>query len=581
MATKIITGIIASPGIRIGKAFIYKGAKIVIPQYKINDNEIEKEIQRFNIAKEQTKQEIKAIQEQIASSLSTDLANIFTSHIMVLEDPSIEEKAINAIRNEKRNVEWVLNDISMELIKSLNSIHDDYLRERIIDISDIHKRLIANLQKVEHLSLADLEEEVIVFANDLTPSDTALMDRNNVLAFVTDKGGRTSHTAILARALEIPAIVGTIDATANIKNGDIIIIDGVHGKIIINPSGNEIESYIKEQEELLLLERELSKLTHLPSQTMDDVKVKIYGNIELPEEMQLIKDHGADGIGLFRSEFLFMDKSLPDEEKQFQEYKNVVEYFNPLPVTIRTIDVGGDKVYAFTEDYKERNPFLGCRAIRFSLQNKNLFKAQIRAILRASHYGNVKMMFPMISIIDEIITAKEIVNEAKTELRAENTPFDENLDIGIMIEVPSALINADILSEHSDFFSVGTNDLIQYTLAVDRIGEKVAYLYNPIDLSILRMLKNINIVGLTQETALSICGEMAGEPKYTMVLIGLGFRALSMSATYMYQVKRIVRSVTVKECEELVQKILKFSKVADANAFLKEYNEERFPFLVN
>lgn len=581
MSSKIIKGIVASPGIRIGKAFLYKGAKIVIPQYIIEDNEIDKEIHRFEIAREKTKTEIKSIQKQIASSLTTDLANIFTSHLMVLEDPLIEEKAINAIKNEKRNVEWVLNDISIELIQSLDSIQDDYLRERIIDISDIHKRLIANLQKIEHQSLTELSEEVIVFANDLTPSDTALMDRSNVLAFVTDKGGRTSHTAILARALEIPAIVGTIDATANIKNGDIVIIDGVHGKIIVNPSTDEIETYIKEQEELLILERELAKLTHLPSQTLDDVEIKIYGNIELPEEMQLIKDHGANGIGLFRSEFLFLDKSLPDEEKQFHEYKNVAEYFNPLPVTIRTIDVGGDKVYAFTKDYKERNPFLGCRAIRFSLSNINLFKTQLRAILRASHYGTVRLMFPMISIVEEIITAREIVEEVKNELRNEKIPFDEDIEIGIMIEVPSAIINSDLLAEYSDFFSVGTNDLIQYTLAVDRIGENVAYLYNPIDLAVLRLLKNINIVGINQKVPLSICGEMAGEPQYTMILLGLGFRSLSMSATYMYQVKRIIRSVTIEECEELVSNILKFEKVSEANEFLKEYNEKRFPFLVS
>lgn len=580
MPDKIIRGITASPGIRIGKAFLFKGTKVVIPKYHITDGEIQGEIERFEDALAKTKKEIVGIQSQVARSLTKDLADIFTSHLMVLEDPMIEQKAIDQVRDEKKNVEWILNDISLELIKSLDSIEDDYLRERILDISDIHKRLIANLQEVEHTTLAKLDEEVIVFAAELTPSDTALLDRDNVLAFVTNAGGKTSHTAIIARALEIPAIVGTRNGTSNIKNGDRVIVDGVKGIILVNPTKDEIRDYVTQQQELLLLEHELSKLTHLPSVTLDDTEIKIFGNIELPEEMSQIQDHGAEGIGLYRSEFLFMDSFLSDEETQYQQYMKVVNFFYPASVTIRTIDVGGDKVYGFTEQYKERNPFLGCRAIRFSLANEDMFRTQLRAILRASHKKNVKLMFPMISTVEEIIWARKITNEIKDELRKEGKDFDENIQLGIMIEVPSAAINSELLAKYSDFFSVGTNDLVQYTLAVDRIGEQVAYLYNPVDLSVLKMLQLINESSIKKGVPVSVCGEIAGEPLYTMVLLGLGFRTLSMASTYMYPVKRIIRSVTIKECEELVDTLMNIETTSDADSYLQNYVREKFPNLV-
>jgi phosphotransferase system enzyme I (PtsI) len=579
MADKTIGGIVASPGIRIGKAFIYKGANIVIPRYNITESEIEGEIARFTSARDKTKNEIKEIQSQMAQNLSEEMADIFASHIMALEDPVIQSRVIEAIRTQRKNVEWSVHDLSVELINTLESIEDEYMRERIIDISDINRRLISNLQKIEYQSLSDLKEEVIVFAQDLTPSDTALLNRENVLAFVTDKGGRTSHTAILARALEIPAIVGTGNATSNIKNGDLVIVDGLHGKVIINPDQNEIAEYIRYQEDLLILELELSKMNRLPGVTEDGVRVEILGNIELPEEMQVIQDHGAEGIGLFRSEFLFMDKHLPDEEKQIVAYKSVVEGFHPLPVTIRTIDVGGDKVNALSEQYKERNPFLGCRAIRFSFAHLPLFRTQLRAILRTSAFGNVKLMFPMISTVEEIIRAKEILDEAKESLRHDGIPFNEDIPVGIMIEVPSAALNSDILAHHVDFFSVGTNDLIQYMLAVDRIGEKVAYLYKPVDLAVLRMLRHISDTAKKHNVSLSICGEIAGEPKYTMMLLGLGFRTLSMSAAYMFQVKQVVRSVTLEECERFTNRLFSFERTSDAEKFLNETAKEKFPFL--
>jgi len=561
--SKSIEGVIASPGIVIGKAYIYRGDNIIIPKYTIPAEQVEKEIKRYDESVKKTKEEIKAIQSQIATSLSSDMADIFQSHLMVLEDPYMDQKVRETISKEKRNAEWVLNDFSLQLIQNLKSIEDEYLRERIIDIADINKRLINNLQKTHDESLADLKEEVIIIATDLTPSDTAMMNKKYVLGFVTDRGGRTSHTAIMARALEIPAIVGAQVATSLINHGDMIILDAIHGKIIVNPSKDEISEYEKYRDDLKQLENELATIIELPSHTLDNETVYIYGNIEIPEEMNIIRDHGAQGIGLFRSEFLFLDKSLPDEERQFEEYKRVVEFFTPHPVTIRTLDIGGDKIYAFTKQYKERNPFLGCRAIRFSLENEFLFRPQLRAILRVSALGNVKLMFPMISSVEEFLKAKSILHEEMENLDKAGIPFDKNLPVGIMIEVPSAAINIDIFCKYCDFFSVGTNDLVQYTLAVDRISEKIAYLYNPLNLAVLRLLKQIADVSNQNNIPLSICGEMAGEPKYTMLLIGLGYRQLSMSSAFMYQIKRIIRSVSVKECIEMTDYLLQLHNTYD------------------
>jgi phosphoenolpyruvate-protein phosphotransferase (PTS system enzyme I) len=573
----VIKGSNASPGVKIGKAHLYMGSNIVIPKYKINKNDIERELTRFETALEKTKKEINGIQAQIASSLSKDLANIFSSHLMVLEDPLIAAQAREKVKNEKRNIEWVLNDISFELMKSMGSINDEYLREKIIDLSDIHKRLINNLLMTDTTDLSGLDTEAIIFAPDLTPSDTAVMNKKFVLAFVTDKGGRTSHTAIMARALEIPAVVGTITGTSKVKNGDMVIVDAFHGKVIIKPSKEEIEHYQNFEKEFKILDKHLAELKHLPSMTLDDVEITILGNLELPEEKQIMKGHGAQGIGLFRSEFLFLDKSLPDEENQLNSYREVVEFFNPEPVTIRTLDIGGDKIDAFSGLSKERNPSLGCRAIRFCMQKSDLFKTQLRAILRASHYGNVKLMLPMISSVEEIIEARAILKATMNELKKEGIPFNENLPVGIMIEVPSAAIDSDLLSKHCDFFSVGTNDLVQYTLAVDRINESIAYLYDPLNHAVLRLLKLVVENAEKFSVPLSICGEIAGEPIYTMLLMGLGYRNFSMSSNMMHPIKRIIRSVTIKECEELIFDLMKLDNAKMIRKKLNAYMNAKFP----
>ncbi len=580
MSKRIKKGIIASPGVRIGKALVFHGDEVKIPKYHIDETRLNDEIERFEEAVIKTKNEILEIQKKISNDSFSDLAEIFSTHLMALEDPIFIERARKKIKSERRNSEWVINDISIDLITTLSKIDDEYLKERIIDISDINKRLIGNLQKKKKMSLSDINENSIIFAADLTPSETALLNRQFVLAFVTDRGGKTSHTAIMARSMDIPAIVGMDDITSYVKTGDIVIVDAVHCEIFINPSSDEIDEYLRFQKDINEVENELAKLTNLPSTTIDNTEIFIFGNIEIPDEMNVIKSHGAHGIGLYRSEFLFLDKELPDEEVQLCQYKKVIDFFNPFPVTIRTLDYGGDKILDFNKTHKEMNPFLGCRSIRFSLKNQGIFRTQLRAILRASAYGNVKIMFPMISTLDELLQAKEITFDMMKELDASGIPYDKNIEIGIMVEVPSAVIAGDIFAENIDFFSVGTNDLVQYILAVDRVNEKVADLYNPLDISVLRFLRTISDIASSHSKPISICGEIAGEPKFTMMLLGLGFRQLSMSSKYMYQVKRIIRSVTIEECESLSRSLLQMKRTDDIERAVVENMNQKFPGIV-
>jgi phosphotransferase system enzyme I (PtsI) len=499
---------------------------------------------------------------------------------MALEDPIFIERTRKKIRQEKRNCEWVVNDISIDLINTLSKIDDEYLKERIIDISDINKRLIGNLQKKKRMNLSDINEHSIIFAPDLTPSETALLNREYVMAFVTDRGGKTSHTAIMARSMDIPAIVGMDDITSYVRTGDLVIVDAVHGEIVINPSKEEMYEYSKYQKDINDREIELAKLTNLPALTLDNIEIFLYGNIEMPDEMEVIKSHGGLGIGLFRSEYLFLDKDLPTEDFQVNEYRRVIEFFNPSPVTIRTLDFGGDKIHGFMKLHREMNPFLGCRSIRFSLKYPDIFKIQLRAILRASVYGNAKIMFPMISTLDELLQAREITSEVMRDLDTSGIPYNKNIEIGIMIEVPSAVIAGDILAEHCDFFSVGTNDLVQYILAVDRVNEKVADIYNPLNISVLRYLRTISDIASSHSTPISICGEIAGEPKYTMMLLGLGYRQLSMSSKYMYQVKKIIRSVSLDECESLSRAILQMKKTEEIERTVIENMNQKFPEII-
>ncbi len=556
MSEEFTSGTIASPGIRIGRARVLSRRNPDIPRYFINTWNINNEISRFEEAVHSTKSDIETIQRQVAITLSSEMSDIFATHVMILEDPLLVEKAKDIIRREQKNAEWAINDIIVEYTNNLEASGDDYLKERIVDFSDLNRRIISNLMNHREKPLMDVSEGDILVAADFTPGETACMNRMAISAFVTDRGGRTSHTAIMARALGIPAIVGAINATASVKTGDMLIVDAIHGRVIINPSEEVLKEYKQYEHDYTRIEAELELLSNLGAKTSDNEEIFIYGNVEVPEEMKSVSRFGAHGIGLYRSEFLFMGKKLPDEEAQFQAYRTAAEFFDPQPVTIRTIDIGGDKIISYTESMKEKNPFLGCRAIRFCLDNEELFRIQLRAILRASAYGNVRILFPMISCVGELKEAQKILSDVKSELDSAGITYKKDIKAGIMIEVPSAAINADRLASYCDFFSVGTNDLVQYILAVDRINEKIARLYNPADPAVLRFLRMISDSAARSDVPVSICGEMAGDPVYTMLLIGLGFRHLSMSPAFMYQVKNVVRSVSSEECRVLAEELM-------------------------
>ena len=574
MSTIIQAGIIASPGICMGQALVLKNNNAVVPKYYIKDSQTKQELVRLFEAITKTKEDIEDIHKHISSVLSDDVSDIFATHMMILEDPMLNKLATEEISQKKRNAEWAINEIATIFMESMHASENEYLSERAMDISDISKRVIGNLQHHIDDPLSDINNEVILFAPDLSPSETAVMNKKYVQAFVTSQGGKTSHTAIMARALNIPSLVGVKNAHFVLKSGDTVIVDAIDGKLIINPSEIEIEDFKKKQTTFINRLKELNELAPLASQTRDKTDIYIFGNIDVPEKMDIFQQSSVQGIGLFRSELLFLGKTIPNEEEQFIAYKKIVEHFNPMPVTIRTLDVGGDKLLTNSSIRSELNPFLGCRAIRFCLNNKYLFKMQLRAILRASAYGTVKLMFPMISTPDELQLAREITEEAKDELRIKNIPFDDKIQIGIMIEVPSAAINADILAKNSDFFSVGTNDLVQYLLAVDRRNESVAHLYNPLNPAVLRTLKSIVKTSTKHNVSLSICGEMAGEAQYIMVLLGLGFRHFSMSPANMPEIKKLIRSVTIAECEKIAEEVMELTSVVDIenhviNSFLK------------
>jgi phosphotransferase system enzyme I (PtsI) len=491
--------------------------------------------------------------------MDEEYAKIFEAHLLVLEDPFFIVEVTRKIREELVNVEYALWEVLQGITKDFSSLSDDYIRERAIDIYDVGRRILQNLMKSKKVSSIDLQEDVIVVAHNLTPSDTAQMHKKRVIGFATDVGGRTSHTAILARALEIPAVVGLEDVTSLIRRGDTLIVDGNQGRVIINPDAATLRKYQEMKQEYESFVSELDELRDLPAVTKDGYRIELSSNIEIPEEIELIKKHGADGIGLYRTEFLYLDRDgFPSEEEQMEAYSRVASAMKPLPVIIRTLDLGGDKFSGLTAS-PELNPFLGLRAIRFCLDRVDVFKQQLRAILRASVYGNLKIMFPMISGVEELRQAKRTLEEVKSELRDKGIPFNEEMEVGIMIEIPSAAISADILAKEVDFFSIGTNDLIQYALAVDRGNEKVAYLYDPLHPGVLRLIRQTIEAAHREGKWVGMCGEMAGDPLFSMILIGLGLDEFSVSGVAIPEIKEIIRSIDLVEARALAREALKLT----------------------
>lgn len=567
---KVIKGIAASPGIVIGKAYVLDSEEMVIPQRLLSASSIPREITRFQDALTRTRAEIQKIRDRISKEISKEHGDIFNAHLMVLEDRAIIEEVMERIKKEKLNAEYVFSQVLKKYTQSFLKIDDEYLRERVSDINDVGRRVVRHLLGGRRLSLSEIKEKVIVIAYDLAPSDTAVMHRKNVIGFATDIGGRTSHTAIMAKSLEIPAVVGLENATRQVRMGDTVVVDGIQGILAVNPAPAELTKFRQEQARYVEFNRGLKRFKDLPCVTRDGRRIELAANIELPEETPSVLSHGADGIGLYRTEFLYMNRDdLPTEEEQYLAYKKVVTAMGQKPVVVRTFDLGGDKFLSHLDMPHEMNPFLGWRAIRFCLASPHIFKTQLRAILRASAHGKLRMMYPMISGVSEVIQANRMLEEARAELRAKKTPFDENMEVGAMIEIPSAALTCDILASEVDFFSIGTNDLIQYALAVDRINERIAYLYEPAHPAVLRLLKTVIDAGHAKKIWVGICGEMSGDPIFTPALLGLGMDEISTSPVMVPEIKKIVRSVRYEEAQQLANYVLTLRTGVEVVNFLK------------
>jgi len=549
----VLQGIGVSPGVVVGKAFLLTTDEDRIVEREISSEDIPREIARFEEALIETRRQIHEIQHRVGEAMGQESAGIFDAHLLVVDDHAFVEEVIRGLSAYHRNVESVLHLVTERYAEALGRIEDDYLRERAVDVRDVSRRIMRNLSGKSSSILTQLREPRIVIANDLAPSETAQMMRDTIIGFATDLGSPTSHTAIMARALTIPAIVGLHDVSVRISEGDTILLDGNKGVLIIHPSEERLERYGKVIESRKTIESELANLKDKPAETKDGYVMLLSANIARPSDVEAVLQSGARGVGLFRSEFLYLAKesALPDEEEQVQAYKEVAERIYPDQVIIRTIDLGGDKFLSHIKTPPELNPFMGWRAIRFCLAQPAIFKTQLRAILRASASRNVKMMYPMVSNVDEVLKANALLDEAKNECREAGHAFNDALEVGVMIEVPSAAIMANLLAPHVKFFSLGTNDLVQYTLAADRVNERIAYLYEPTHPAILRLIKNTIDVGHAHGIWTGICGEMAGNPLMVPLLMGLGADELSVSPSLVPLVKDVIRNIRYAQAEEL------------------------------
>jgi len=561
-------GIAASPGIAIGKAYVLEKETFSILEYQMKEEEVEKEVERFKEAVRQSKNELERIREKVKKKIGEKEAYIFQAHIYMLEDPLLIDETIKRIRRERLNAEAALEETFRTIPKKFSSVQANYIQERLRDIRDVGGRILRNLLKKPTLTLSHLNEEIILVAHDLAPSDTASLQKDKVLGFATNIGGRTSHSAIMARSLEIPAVVGLRDITRRVKPGSLIVLDGNKGRVIINPTPEQIERYYEQQREFFFYRRKLEDLKSLPPQTLDGREVELAANIAGPEEVGIALKNGAEGIGLYRTEYLYMNRqNLPGEEEQLRAYKTIAEKVFPNSVVIRTIDLGGDKFQSHFPVPPQINPFMGWRAIRLCLEKVDIFKAQLRAVLRASYFGKVKLMYPMISGVEEVRRANEILSEVKNELRKEGIPFDEDIEVGVMIEVPSAAVIADLLAKEVDFFSLGTNDLIQYSLAVDRVNEKVAYLYQPLHPTILRLIDNIVKCAHRENIWVGACGEMASDPLYMLILLGLEVDEFSVAPTSLLEIKKVIRGARWDKTQEVASELLKLNTSFEAKRF--------------
>lgn len=561
------TGIAVAFGIARGRVIVQWEEDEEIAFRKIADHELPEEIARFESALIATRAELLEIQQRIAAAIGTSDASVFDAHLLVVEDRTLIDEVLRSLDRERCNVEYVFHRVAEKYCRTLGEIDDPYLRERVVDIEDVTRRVIRHLLGKTPRATAGNDQPHIVVAHELTPSDTAQLNRDLVLGFATETGSKTSHTAIMARSLDIPAIVGLHGICQHLTTGDEILLDGYNGILILNPSDETLAEYGRIESEKELVTERLADIRETASTTLDGRHIVLSANVDLPEELDAVADSGAEGIGLFRTEFLYLNRAHPpDEDEQYAHYRLAAEKAMPHGVIIRTLDIGGDKSTRSLHIPEEQNPFLGCRAIRFCLQNPEIFRTQLRAILRAAVTNNLRIMFPMISGLEELRQAKAALEEAKAELAARGTPFNPYIEVGIMIEIPSAVLAADHLAREVSFFSIGTNDLIQYTLAVDRVNDRIAHLYSPTHPAILRLLKMAIDAAHGAGIWTGVCGEMAGDISLTPLLVGLGIDELSVTGAVVPRVKKAVQSLDITSCADLVGAALSMD---DASAILE------------
>ena len=552
---KILRGIPVSGGVCRGKIVVLGKASDAVPRQEVSEEDIPQEIQRLERALTQTRQQILEVQHKVSQAMGAKDASIFDAHLLVLEDPTLIDEVTRLIREQKINAESAFHQVAEKYGATLSAMDDEYLRERAADMRDVTARVLDNLLgRTDETDLGRLKEPCIVISYDLAPSTTALLDRKLVLGFATDAGSRTSHTAIMARSLQIPAVVGLHDASRQLKSGQYVLLDGYNGLLVTNPTDQTLFEYGQLVRKQVNLQEKLRDIRDEIAITLDGVRITLSANIEQAGDAENVRACGAEGVGLFRTEYLYLNReTLPTEEEQFEAYRKVAAALKPHPVVIRTLDLGGDKFISHLWMPQELNPFLGWRAIRFCLQERDIFRAQLRAILRAAVEGNIKMMYPMISGLEELNQSNELLEECRRELKAENIPFGDPLDTGAMIEIPSAVLTADALAKRVKFFSIGTNDLIQYSLAVDRLNEKIAHLYEPTHPAMVRLIRATVEAGRRNSIWVGVCGEMAGDPALVPLLLGLGVDELSVAISVVPQIKFLIRRLKLADARDLAE----------------------------
>jgi phosphotransferase system enzyme I (PtsI) len=577
---KTLKGIAVSPGIIIGKARLVDRSRVkILYQYLIGEQQLKREVERFREALEAAKQQIIDLKNKMPDQVKKH-AFILDTHLMIMDDSMFSTATTNTILEERINAEWALKKSVQNIGKVFAQIEDEYIKERMIDVEYVAERVLRNLAGKEEESLAEIDERVIIVAHELSPGDTGSINIGKVMGFITDAGGRTSHAAIMAQSLKIPAVVGLETITHHVQDGSLLIVDGTTGEVILDPDDEMIIQYQEKQLEQERFESSIIRMSHLPAETVDGHRIAVKANIEFLEEVAAAKDHGGEGIGLYRTEFLYLKAhGLPTEEELFEDYKQVAEIIAPDPVTIRTLDMGGDRFSSDLASVKEGNPALGLRAIRFCLKKPEIFKTQLRAILRASAFGNIQIMFPMISGLQEVLDGRAILREVTDDLDREGVAYDRNIKVGIMIEVPSAVAVADILAKHADFFSVGTNDLIQYALAIDRVNEHVAFMYQPFHPAILRMIQQVVDAAKKAGIGVALCGEMAGDPLCTFILTGLGFDELSLNSGGIPMIKKIIRSISLEQAKADLEEIFEQDTATKVRELVLKKMRSMFPEL--